>query len=111
MEEQSYERQLTADINESYLNKISRGDCRSRLPHLAKHNIDLFLSNIPYSVNLDDLEELHDNTNSSLLGHSPEQAEKFGFKRRGKPINVWSQDASSIWLEYLQWYQECTNLI
>ena len=89
--------------NEDYLDTITLGDCREHLPLLANESIDLFLSDIPYGINLDDWDVLHNNTNSALLGQSPAQLGKSGFKRRGKPINGWSQADSNMGNEYQEW--------
>ena len=50
---------------------------------------------------------LHSNTNCGLLGHSPAQ-EKAGavFKKRGKPLNGWSEADKKIPLEYQEWCAE-----
>jgi site-specific DNA-methyltransferase (adenine-specific) len=90
-------------MNVDYLNKITLGDCSAHLANLDNHSIDLFLSDIPYGISLDDWDVLHSNTNSALLGQSPAQAGKSGFKRRGKPINGWAQADRNIGLEYQQW--------
>ena len=47
---------------------------------------------------------LHSNTNSALLGKSPVQ-EKSGtvFKKRGKPLNGWSQLDKQIGKQYYDW--------
>lgn len=89
--------------NESYLDSITLGDCREHIPLLANESIDLFLSDIPYGINLDDWDVLHNNTNSALLGQSPAQLGKSGFKRRGKPINGWSQADRNMGAEYQEW--------
>lgn len=98
-------------MNENYLNKITPGDCRDHLASLADGSIDLFLSDIPYGISLDDWDVLHNNTNSALLGQSPAQAGKSAFKRRGKPINGWSQADRNIGLEYQQWCQSWATLV
>ena len=90
-------------MNKDYLNKITLGDCQNHIPDLSDGSIDLFLSDIPYGISLDDWDVLHDNTNSALLGQSPAQEGKTGFKRRGKPINGWSQSDRNIGLEYQEW--------
>lgn len=92
-------------MNENYINKITLGDCLNFIPDLAENSIDLFLSDIPYGISLDDWDVLHNNTNSALLGKSPAQEGKSGFKRRGKPINGWAQSDRNIGLEYQQWCQ------
>ncbi len=99
-------------VNEQYLDKIVCGDCREYLHELEDDSIHLFLSDIPYGISLDDWDVLHNNTNSALLGQSPAQVGKSAFKRRGKPINGWSQADRNIGLEYEQWCSEwCEALL
>ena len=93
-------------MNESFLNKITQGDCLDYIPKLTDNSIDLFLSDIPYGISLDDWDVLHSNTNSALLGKSPAQEGKSGFKRRGKPINGWAQSDRNIGLEYQEWCKD-----
>lgn len=93
-------------MNQAFLDKITLGDCTEYIPHLDDESIDLFLSDIPYGISLDDWDVLHNNTNSALLGQSPAQKGKHGFKRRGKPINGWSQADRNIGLEYETWCQD-----
>lgn len=90
-------------MNNNYLNKITLGDCLDHIPNLVDASIDLFLSDIPYGISLDDWDVLHNNSNSALLGKSPAQQGKSGFKRRGKPINGWAQSDRNIGLEYQEW--------
>ena len=90
-------------MNEKYLDKIILGDCMDYFSNLADNSIDLFLSDIPYGICLDDWDVLHNNTNSALLGTSPAQKNKTAFKRRGKPINGWSQADRNIGKEYQNW--------
>lgn len=90
-------------MNDNYLNKITLGDCEDHIPNLSNASIDLFLSDIPYGINLDDWDVLHNNSNSALLGKSPAQYGKSGFKRRGKPINGWAQSDRNSGLEYQEW--------
>ncbi len=61
------------------------------------------MSDIPYGINLDEWDVLHNNTNSALLGSSPAQEGKNGFKRRGKPINGWSSADKNSGKEYEEW--------
>lgn len=102
---------MSADMNEDYLDKITLGDCRHYLLQLANNSIELFLSDIPYGISLDDWDVLHNNTNSALLGQSPAQIGKSAFKRRGKPINGWSQADRNIGWEYQQWCQEWAEMV
>jgi len=90
-------------INDNYLNNIINGDCRKYLDKLEPNSIDLFLSDIPYGINLDKWDVLHNNTNSALLGSSPAQYGKSGFKHRGKPINGWNEADKKIGREYYEW--------
>ncbi len=98
-------------MNKGYLNKITLGDCVKHIPHLDDNSIDLFLSDIPYGICLDDWDVLHNNTNSALLGSSPAQQGKTGFKKRGKPINGWAQSDRNIGLEYQDWCKEWAKLV
>jgi len=98
-------------MNEKYLNKITFGDCIDHIPQLTDDSIDLFLSDIPYGINMDDWDVLHNNTNSALLGKSPAQEGKSGFKRRGKPLNGWSQADRNMGIEYQQWCQDWANKV
>lgn len=95
-------------MNKNYINKITLGACEEHILNLTDKSIDMFLSDIPYGINLDDWDVLHNNTNSALLGQSPAQKEKSGFKRRGKPINGWSKDDRNIGYEYQNW---CDNWV
>jgi len=88
---------------EEYINKIINGDCRDYLDRIEPNSIDLLLSDIPYGINLDTWDVLHKNTNSALLGSSPAQNGKTGFKRRGKPINGWNEADKRMGQEYYEW--------
>lgn len=98
-------------MNSDYLGQIICGDCRDHIPHLADDSIELFLSDIPYGINLDDWDVLHDNSNSALLGQSPAQIGKSAFRRRGKPINGWSQADRNIGKEYQEWCQNWAEMV
>ena len=98
-------------MNEEYVDKITLGDCRDYISYLADNSIELFLSDIPYGISLDDWDVLHSNTNSALLGQSPAQVGKSAFKRRGKPINGWSQADRNIGLEYQRWCQSWAEMV
>jgi site-specific DNA-methyltransferase (adenine-specific) len=87
----------------NFQNQIILSDCRDFLDKIDKESIDLFLSDIPYGINLDDWDVLHNNTNSALLGQSPAQFGKTGFKKRGKPINGWSEVDKNSGKEYQDW--------
>jgi len=97
-------------MNEKYINKIINDDCVKHLSLLEDESVDLLLSDIPYGICLDDWDVLHNNTNSALLGQSPAQIGKSAFKRRGKPINGWSQADRNIGIEYQQWCEQWSKL-
>mgnify|MGYP005853847147 CR=1 FL=1 len=90
--------------NSSYMNKIIKGNCIDILKNIESNSIHLILSDIPYGIGADDWDVLHDNTNSAFLGSSPAQ-EKAGaiFKKRGKPLNGWSEADRQIPKQYYEW--------
>lgn len=96
---------------ESYVDTITYGDCTEHLPNLPRESIHLCLSDIPYGINLADWDVLHNNTNSALLGQSPAQRGKSGFKRRGKPINGWNAADRKIPQEYQAWCHQWTEML
>lgn len=96
---------------ENYIDNIIFGDCMQHLPNLPPASIHLCLSDIPYGINLADWDVLHDNTNSALLGQSPAQRGKSGFKRRGKPINGWNAADRNIPREYQAWCRQWTEML
>jgi len=85
-------------------NQIFFEDSISGLEKINKNSIHLILSDIPYGIGIDDWDVLHKNTNSGLLGSSPAQ-KKAGdvFKKRGKPLNGWSESDRQIPEQYYQW--------
>ncbi|KJR42748.1 modification methylase [Candidatus Magnetoovum chiemensis] len=87
-----------------YLNKIIHGDCINILKDIESNSIHSIISDIPYGIGIDDWDVLHDNTNSAFLGSSPAQ-EKAGaiFKKRGKPLNGWSEADRLIPTQYYEW--------
>ncbi|MEK5299243.1 DNA-methyltransferase [Bacillus sp. FSL R5-0659] len=102
----------TSDKNGgSLLDKVTLGNAVELLAQIPSDSVHLCLSDIPYGINLDDWDILHGNTNSALLGASPAQANKTGFKRRGKPINGWNNSDRSSNYEYEEWvYSWALNL-
>lgn len=86
------------------LNQVIAGDSAIRLRELPESSVHLILSDIPYGIGADDWDVMHDNTNSAYLGSSPAQ-EKAGaiFKKRGKPINGWSEADREIPKQYYEW--------
>ena len=86
------------------VNKIINGDSIQLIKEMDDNYVHLILSDIPYGISYADWDVLHNNTNSALLGTSPSQ-EKLGsvFKKRGKPLNGWSEADKKIPLEYYEW--------
>lgn len=86
------------------LDKIYCGDCTQLIKEIGTNSVDLILSDIPYGISMEDWDVLHNNTNSSLLGTSPAQIEAGKvFKKRGKPLNGWSEADKKIPKEYYNW--------
>ena len=85
-------------------NTVVQGDSVAILKTLPSESIHLILSDIPYGIGAEDWDVLHDNTNSAYMGSSPAQ-ERAGavFKKRGKPINGWSEADRAIPREYYEW--------
>lgn len=84
--------------------KIYNMDCITGLQRVNDNSVHLILSDIPYGIGAADWDVLHENKNSAYMGASPAQ-EKAGavFKKRGKPINGWSEADRAIPREYYEW--------
>lgn len=98
---------LASAIKEYHPAPISRvihGESVAEMRNLPSESVHLILSDIPYGIGAEDWDVLHDNTNSAYLGSSPAQ-EKAGavFKKRGKPINGWSEADRAIPRQYYEW--------
>lgn len=96
---------------DDFLDRIILGDALEYIPQLPDDSIHCFLSDIPYGINLDEWDVLHHNTNSALLGQSPAQIGKSGFKRRGKPIRGWNEADRRIPQEYQEWCYQWASLV
>ncbi len=99
---------VTQDITE--FNKLIVGDSITGLNSLPSSLFHLILSDIPYGIGAEDWDVLHPNTNSAYLGSSPAQ-EKAGavFRKRGKPINGWSEADRAIPRQYYDWCSTWAN--
>ena len=83
---------------------LRQGDCFEVMKELPDNSVDLILSDIPYGIGVDDWDVLHTNTNSAYLGSSPAQTKAGAvFKKRGKPINGWSEADKLIPKQYYEW--------
>ncbi len=97
-------------IFEEKINTIINNDSITELNTFPDNSVHLILSDIPYGIGVDDWDVLHDNTNSAYLGNSPAQ-KKAGavFKKRGKPLNGWSEADKQIPKQYYDWCMKWTN--
>jgi site-specific DNA-methyltransferase (adenine-specific) len=88
----------------NHLDQAVQGDCCEAIKSLPSQSVHLIASDIPYGIGAEDWDVLHDNTNSAFLGSSPAQ-KKAGavFKKRGKPINGWSEADRAIPRQYYEW--------
>lgn len=84
-------------------NNIYKGNSIKLIKEIPVSTVDLILSDIPYGISYDDWDILHNNTNSALGGHSKAQIKNSAFKRRGKPLNGWSEADKKIPYEYQKW--------
>jgi len=86
------------------LNNIYKGDSIQLMKTVDDNTIDLIVSDIPYGIGADTWDVLHSNNNNAYLGSSPAQ-EKAGtvFKKRGKPLNGWSESDKLIPKQYYDW--------
>mgnify|MGYP001608040290 CR=1 FL=1 len=92
-------------MNERHqLDSVSVADGISAVREITDSRVHLILSDIPYGIGADEWDVLHNNTNSALLGASPAQFKAGAvFRRRGKPLNGWSEADRQIPLEYQRW--------
>lgn len=93
---------MSKSVNQK--SRIQLGDCNELIKDLADSSVDLILSDIPYGIGIEDWDILHSNTNSAYLGSSPAQSKAGAvFKKRGKPINGWSEADKLIPKQYYEW--------
>jgi len=94
----------------SFDSSVFNEDCIAGLAKVPDCSIDMILSDIPYGIGAADWDVLHANKNSGYMGTSPGQ-ERAGavFKRRGKPINGWSEADRAIPREYYEWCASWAN--
>lgn len=89
------------------MDDIILGDSIELVKQFSTDSIHAIISDIPYGIGCDNWDILHNNTNTAYGGTSSAQlaAGKL-FKRRGKPLNGWSEADKRIPLEYQEW---CTS--
>jgi len=86
------------------MDNIILGDSVELVKRFSTASIHAIISDIPYGIGYDGWDVLHNNTNAAYGGASSAQlaAGKL-FKRRGKPLNGWSEADKKIPLEYQEW--------
>lgn len=83
---------------------LIQGDSIEIVKTFPASSIHAIISDIPYGIGLEDWDILHSNTNSAYGGSSPAQNSGGGlFRRRGKPLNGWSEADKKIPYEYQEW--------
>ena len=88
-------------------NSIYQGNSLDLIKLVKSEVVHLILSDIPYGIGAEDWDVLHENTNSAYLGSSPAQKSAGPvFKKRGKPINGWSEADRAISKQYQEWCSE-----
>lgn len=86
------------------IDKIICGDSIELIKSIDNEYVHAIISDIPYGICYEDWDILHNNSNSALGGTSSAQLEMGNlFKRRGKPLNGWSESDKKIPLEYQEW--------
>lgn len=85
-------------------NVLLQGNSIELVKDIEDESIHAIISDIPYGIGCEDWDVLHSNTNSALGGTSKAQLEGGAlFRRRGKPLNGWSEADKKIPLEYQKW--------
>lgn len=88
----------------NFINTVINADSIAEIHKMPSNFAHLILSDIPYGIGADDWDVLHENTNSAYLGTSPAQISAGAiFKKRGKPINGWSEADRAISKQYYEW--------
>ena len=86
------------------MDNIILGNSIEVIKNIPEETVHAIISDIPYGIGCDDWDVLHNNTNTAYGGASSAQIEAGGlFKRRGKPLNGWSEADKKIPKEYQDW--------
>lgn len=86
------------------LDEIIQGNSIEIIKEIPDEYIHAIMSDIPYGICHEEWDVLHANTNSALGGMSLAQSQAGSlFKRRGKPLNGWSEADKKMPLEYQAW--------
>lgn len=82
--------------------KLYNQDCQLILPKFKPQSIDAIITDIPYGIDYAEWDVIH-NQNSALLKASPAQLKSKNFRKRGKPLNGWSQADTQLAEKYDAW--------
>ncbi len=94
-------------MNNQLLDQVIHADSILAMKTLPENAVHLILSDIPYGIGMEEWDVLHDNTNSAYLGSSPAQTKAGAiFKKRGKPMNGWSEADRKIPQQYYEWCRQ-----
>ena len=86
------------------MDELILGDSIEIVRQLPAESAHAIISDIPYGIGYDDWDVLHGNRNSAYGGASAAQKSAGDiFKRRGKPLNGWSEADKNIPKEYQNW--------
>lgn len=86
------------------MDKIILGDSIKIIKCFAENSIHAIISDIPYGIGYEEWDVLHNNHNSGYGGTSVAQlVSGNAFRRRGKPLNGWSESDKKIPQEYQNW--------
>lgn len=86
------------------MDRVILGNSIEILKEFSDNSVHAIISDIPYGIGYDDWDVLHHNTNTAYGGASSAQMAAGGvFKRRGKPLNGWSEADKRIPQEYQTW--------
>ena len=92
------------------MDEILQGNSIDLLKYFDDNSIHAIISDIPYGIGYEDWDVLHNNTNSAYGGASNAQIDAGQlFKRRGKPLNGWSEADKKIPFEYQTWCESWAN--
>jgi site-specific DNA-methyltransferase (adenine-specific) len=94
---------------QEFNNQIICGDGVLLIKALPNESVHAIVSDIPYGIGYDEWDVLHANTNSAFGGTSVAQCKSNLFKRRGKPLNGWSEADKQIPIEYQRWVSTWTS--
>ena len=83
--------------------KLMFGDCLERMKEIPDGSVDAIVSDIPFGIDFDHWDITHKNTNSALLGQSPQNVNSSVFKSRGKPLNGWSKEDKERTNQFQEW--------